>query len=128
MKLAIATDDFITVTGHIGRCGGFLHYEIQDDKIVSRVQIENYLSHHKRDGERRENHEAEHSHSHSRLIKILNGCSHLICKGAGWRVVEDLKQNNIEIVFTKEEIADNAALKFSENALEITDSGICKAH
>lgn len=35
MKIAVATDDFKTVTGHVGRCNGFLVYEILDGKIVN---------------------------------------------------------------------------------------------
>ena len=34
MKIAIATDDNQTVTGHVGRCNAFIFYTIEDGKIV----------------------------------------------------------------------------------------------
>ena len=128
MKIAIATDDFLSVTGHIGRCNGFIVYNLENGSIVSRKQIENVFTHHKI-GEHQEHHgEHEHSHSHSNLIEGLSGCSHLICTAAGWRVVEDMEKNNIKVVFTDEQDADTAALEFAEGTLAINEDGTCSAH
>lgn len=128
MKIAVATDDFQTVTGHIGRCNGFLIYEIDDKKIISKEEKENVFTMHKI-GEHHHGHEEHsHSHSHERLILALQGCSHLICTAAGWRVVEDLNKNNVEVIFTEEENADSAALKFADGTLVINSDGVCKAH
>ena len=57
MKIGIATDDFMTVTGHIGRCNGFIIYEIENGVIVSREQKENVFTNHKI-GEHQEHHRA----------------------------------------------------------------------
>jgi predicted Fe-Mo cluster-binding NifX family protein len=35
-KIAIATNDGIRVTGHIGRCRSFVIYEFEGDKIVNK--------------------------------------------------------------------------------------------
>ena len=35
-KLAIATDDQKRVTGHIGRCRGFMIYEIDGEKVINK--------------------------------------------------------------------------------------------
>lgn len=127
MKIAIATDDFSTVTGHIGRCNGFIFYEIDNDKIISKVERENSFTNHH--GEHQHgHHDGNHNHSHSRLVDALKGCSHLICTNAGWRVVEDLKQNNIQVVFTNESNADLAAIKLSTGELVINEDGVCTSH
>ena len=129
MKIAIATDDFTTVTGHIGRCNGFIIYEIEDGKISSRTQIENIFTNHKI-GEHHRHGEHDHNHSqgHSGLAEGLVGCSTLICTAAGWRVVEDLKNNGINVIFTNDDNADSAALKFASNTLEINENGVCNSH
>ncbi len=44
MKVAVATDDFVNVTGHVGRCNGFLVYEIEDGKVINVENRENNLS------------------------------------------------------------------------------------
>ncbi len=131
MKIAVATDNFLTVTGHIGRCNGFIIYQIEDGKIESREQKENVFTHHKI-GEHHEHHHGEHGHDHSHghtgLVEGLKGCSHLICTAAGWRAVEDLENNNIKVIFTDEQDADTAALKLSDGTLTINEEGTCKAH
>lgn len=125
-KIAVATDDFLTVTGHIGRCNGFIIYELNGNQIVNREQKENTFTHHKT-GEHQHS-EHNHSHGHESLIEGLQGSSALICTAAGWRAVEDLKRNNIDVIFTGEVNADIAAIKFAEGTLEINEEGICRAH
>ncbi len=125
-KIAVATDDYLTVTGHIGRCNGFIIYELAENKIVNREQKENKFTNHKIGEHLHGSH--DHTHSHSRLIDALTGCSHLICASAGWRVVEDLKNNNIEVIFTDEIDADSTAIKFAEGTLPINEDGTCHTH
>ncbi|MBX3009312.1 MAG: hypothetical protein KF816_14925 [Melioribacteraceae bacterium] len=127
MKLAIATDDFSTVTGHIGRCNGFLIYEIEDNQIISREERENVFTNHKLDGDHHHG-THNHSHGHSNLVTGLNDCSHLICSSAGWRVVEDLKKNGIEVIFTSENDAETAALTYCNGELDVSLDGTCHSH
>lgn len=128
MKIAVATDDFSTVTGHIGRCRGFIIYEVDNDKIINKVEKENSFTNHHGEQHHHGHHEENHNHSHSRLVDALKGCSHLICTNAGWRVVEDLKQNNIQVVFTNESNADLAAIKLSTGKLVINEDGVCTSN
>lgn len=131
MKIAIATDDFTTVTGHIGRCNGFLVYEIEDNQIISREERENIFTSHKletqhQDGTHQHNH--NHSHGHVNLVNGLSDCSYLICSAAGWRVVEDLKVNGIEVIFTSESDAEIAVLKYSRGELDVSLDRTCHSH
>ena len=124
MKIAVATDDYVSVTGHIGRCNGFLVYEIAENKILNVEQRENQFTHHKLSNE----HTHSHGHSHDNLVDGLADCSHLICSSGGWRVQEDLKKAGKELVFTNEEIAEEAVLKFANGTLEINSDGACHSH
>lgn len=127
MKIAVATDDFKTVTGHVGRCNGFLIYEIVDQKINRVEKRDNNFTNHKHNaGGHSHNH--DHASSHSGLIIGLQDCSHLICHSAGWRLEEDFKNNNKELIFTNELEAEEAALKFSAGKLEVNENGSCHSH
>ena len=127
MKIAIATDDFVNVTGHIGRCNGFLVYEIEGGKIKSVEQRENNFTHHKMHGHEHDNNHS-HGHSHANLVEGLSDCSHLICSAAGWRLQEDFLNAGKELIFTDEELAEEAALKFSNGTLRINSDGACHSH
>jgi predicted Fe-Mo cluster-binding NifX family protein len=129
MKLAIATDDFRTVTGHIGRCNGFLIYEIKDSKIKNVEQRDNVFTNHKMNGHvDKQDHSHNHRHSHASLVEGLADCSHLICTAAGWRLQEDFSQAGKELIFTNEKSAEEAALKFSNGTLAINTDGACHSH
>ncbi|MBK7105751.1 MAG: hypothetical protein IPH62_10745 [Ignavibacteriae bacterium] len=132
MKIAVATDDFKTVTGHVGRCNGFLVYEILDGKIVNQEKRENNFTNHKHshdhDHSHNHTHNHEHSSAHSNLLDGLQDCTDLICTSAGWRLQEDFINNGKNLIFTNEEIAENAALKLFNGTLEINENGSCHSH
>ena len=128
MKVAVATDDFINVTGHVGRCNGFLVYEIEDGKVVNVESRENNFTNHKRSEHHSHGHEHSHGHSHSALVEGLSDCSHLICTAAGWRMQNDFKNVGKELIFTDEKIAEIAALKLAEGSLQINSDGACHSH
>jgi predicted Fe-Mo cluster-binding NifX family protein len=132
-KIAIATNDQHRVTGHIGRCRAFMIYEINGDKVVSKELRENLFTNHARNGDhyRYHNEGEEHKgqghgrHSHERLISGLKDCSYLISSGGGWRVVEDLKQQNISTLFTEVELIEDAVSKFINGELKNEIDLVC---
>lgn len=132
-KIAIATDDFKTVTAHVGRCEGFLVFEVDNGEIKSREKRENNFTNHGRGRGGHghghgHGHGAEHRNGHQRLAEGLSDCTHLICKGMGWRLVEDLTRENITPIITSEEDAETAAIKLEKGELEILDDAECHAH
>ena len=129
MKIAIATDNYQTITGHVGRCKGFLVYDIQNGEIINEEERENNFTNHGRGHTHAQAHGEGHGkRGHQRLAEGLNDCSHLICHGAGWRLVEDLKAENIELVLTSESDVKKAALKFEKGELEINNDLVCDSH
>ncbi len=124
-KIAIATNDGTRVTGHLGRCRSFMIFELDDDTIIKKELRENVFTHH------RMNHEHQHTgegggHSHAGLINGLQDCSYLISSGGGWRIVEDLKQNNITPIFSDVELIDEALDKFIKGELKDDAGLICR--
>ncbi|MCF8354163.1 MAG: hypothetical protein K9H48_06900 [Melioribacteraceae bacterium] len=130
MKLAIATDDYKVVTGHVGRCKGFLVIDVEDGEIKNVEERPNtFTSHHRQEGgSHRHGNGHGAGHGHHRLAEGLSDCSHLICCGCGWRLVDDLKQFNIEPVLTNEQDAREAAIKFEKGELDIFEDNVCTAH
>ncbi len=129
MKIAVASNNQIKVSGHLGRAKSFLIYDIEDSRVIKKeVRINTFTHHMQHNHQHEENHSThvhgEGMHSHAELIDGLKDCSHIIFQSGGWRVIEDLKANNIVPVLTDEEIADTAVEKFlSGNLLQKEESG-----
>lgn len=128
MKIAAATDDNITVTGHVGRCNAFIIYTIDGSQIIKKEIIENKFTHHQVHGHSHDEKEHSHGHSHSNLIDALKECEALIFSHGGWRLVEDLKKNNIKPIMTDVVNADEAAAKYIAGELRSNEENVCNHH
>jgi len=124
-KIAIATNDGKRVTGHIGKCRSFMIVELDGDKIMNQELRENVFTHHRMHGENEG--EGGHNHSHTNLINGLKDCGYLISSGGGWRVVEDLKKNNITPIFSDIDQIEEAVDKFIKGELK-DDAGLICNH
>lgn len=128
-KIAIATNDQKTVTGHVGRCRSFEVVNIAGGKVIGRETRENIFTNHYMAHEHQHHHgHGEGHHSHQGLINGLRDCKYLISSGGGWRVVEDLKQNNIETLFTDVKFIDEAVEIFINGQLINLDDLTCRDH
>ena len=127
MKIAVASDDKITVTGHIGRCNGFIIFNVDDNKIAAIEYRENLFTHHRMQQHAHEYSEAN-RHGHNQLIQGLSDCSALIFNHGGMRLIEDLKANNILPVMTDEENAETAVIKYLGGELVVNEENVCKGH
>jgi len=126
-KIAIATNNGLNVTGHIGRCRSFMIFDIDDEKIIDKELRENVFTHHRMSNQHHghHNHGEGGGHSHAGLIEGLKDCSYLVSHGGGWRVVEDLKQYNITTLFTDVETIDEAVNKFIRGELKNETDLVC---
>jgi predicted Fe-Mo cluster-binding NifX family protein len=125
-KIAIATNDGARVTGHIGRCKSFMIYQLEGDKIINKELRENVFTHH-RMHQGHQHHGESGGHNHTQLINGLKDCSYLISSGGGWRVVEDLKKNNIIPVFSDIDSLEEALNQFIKGELK-DDAGLICNH
>jgi predicted Fe-Mo cluster-binding NifX family protein len=125
-KIAVATNNQKTVTGHIGKCKAFMIYEIEDDKILNKELRENLFTNHRMSHRKHPYGEGgRHGHNHTHLIEGLKDCSYLISKGGGWRVVEDLKEYKIATLFTEVELINDAVDKFIRGELKNDERLVC---
>jgi len=129
MLIAVATDDFMTITGHVGRCNGFLVYNIEDGQVISIEQRENNFTHHRLHPEDHDHGDNTHqASSHSSLAGGLRDCKCLIANAAGGRLVADLQNNGIDVVLTLARDAEQAALDYAKGDLKTDDDAVCSHH
>lgn len=128
MKIAVATNDNLKVAGHVGRCNAFLVFETEEKEIINKViRINSFTNH-----GQHSHHHHEHNHGegsgHQNLVEGLKDCEVLIFNQGGWRLINDLKANNIEPVLTDEPIAEEAVLKYLKGELVINEENVCQGH
>ncbi|MDH7517808.1 MAG: NifB/NifX family molybdenum-iron cluster-binding protein [Candidatus Thermoplasmatota archaeon] len=115
MKIAVASDDRITIADHFGRATGFVVFEIQNNEIVKQEYRENIG---KSTG-------GCQSCDHETMIKNIKDCAMVISYGMGRRIYNDLMKNNIQPVVTNEKSVVDAINKFIKNEL---DNRVDKLH
>lgn len=137
MKIAVASNNSVKVSGHLGRCKAFVVFETNENEILYKEIRENTFRHH---GSEHGNHghDEEHhhgyghgeggGHNHNALIEIIKDCNHVIFQSGGWRIIEDLQTNNINPILTDEEYAEEAVKKFLSGKLETKDENTCRHH
>ncbi len=98
MKVAIATDDKVSISHHFGRTLGFRVFEIKDNKIIKEEYRQNIGKSNGQCG----------SCDHSSMITNIKDCNLVICYGMGQGIYNDLVKNNIMAVITEEHTVEDA--------------------
>lgn len=125
MKIAVASNNGINVSGHVGRCKSFLIFETNGKEIIKTELRENTFTSH---GEHHHSHHEGQHHSHQNLIDGLKDSEVLIFNHGGWRLIEDLKANNITPILTNETIAEEAVIKYLKGELQNIEENSCAGH
>ena len=107
MKIAIASDDKNLISHHFGKALGFVVFDIQNNKIVSKSYRENIG---KNSGECG-------SCNHSTMINNIKDCEVVISYGMGQRIYADLINNKIKPIVTEEDNVEDALKKYLKNKL-----------
>ncbi|MCI0473248.1 MAG: NifB/NifX family molybdenum-iron cluster-binding protein [Ignavibacteria bacterium] len=137
MKIAAASDNGKTITGHVGRCEMFIVFDI-DGKVITNVEKrENSFTMHKKTGQHQQ-HLHNHGHEHGRehtgtgrhngIIEGLKDCSYLFCCSGGPGLIDDLNANGIQTFFTGEMEAEEAVKLFLEDRLQNDPDRQCREH
>lgn len=130
MKIAVASDNGITLTGHVGRCEMFIVYEVLQKEITNVEKRINSFTMHKQGGHEHshQNHEQQGTGKHVGIINGLQDCSYLICSSCGPGLIDDLLSNGIQIILTDEMETEKAVRLFIEGKLENDPDKKCKEH
>jgi len=132
MKIAIPTDDKITICPHFGRTSGFMVFKIEGRKVVDSEYRPNTFTGHARGqqqphlhADHHEMHKQPHQHSHSGVYNALGDCHIVIAKGMGRRLYVDLEEWKIQVFITKESDINTALEAFLNNTLDSDIERLC---
>ena len=130
MKIAVASDDGINLTGHVGRCEMFIIYEVLKNEIINVEKRLNTFTMHKKGGHQHEhhNHEIQGTSKHVGIINGLKDCNYLFCCSGGPGLINDLISSGVQTVLTEEMEVERAVRLFIEGKLESDPSKKCKEH
>jgi predicted Fe-Mo cluster-binding NifX family protein len=134
VRIAVASDDGVSIAGHFGRCAGFLVYDVDNGDVKKLDYRLNSFGHHLHDQDGRHGHGHDHAHSeehhsHSGFMHTLADCQAVICRGMGRRVVADLAAGGIEPAITSESIsAHEAAALYAIGTLSASSDSNCCSH
>jgi predicted Fe-Mo cluster-binding NifX family protein len=133
MKIAVASEDGVRISGHFGRSRSFIVFEVEDQQIKSREVRENRFTAHalgQCHGEQgRHGNGHEHAHGHSAIVEALSGCQAVLCYGMGWRAAEALQAGGIQpLILEKECTPEEAVLYFLRGELKTTEQNFCRCH
>ena len=132
MRIAVASDDGINVTGHVGKCQGFLIIDVENGEILKKEIRKNSFTDHAIGNKEENNHGNGHggghgnNDGHKRLAEGLKDCKYLISHGMGWKLVEDIKSFGIEPLVTSETNAELASILLEQGKLKMSDHLICR--
>ena len=102
MKIAVPTNDGVSIAEHFGRSAGFLLFQTENDRITSREMKENTAQHTHAQSSCGNHAEPAGAHDHTAILATLAGCDVVICAGMGWRAAEALKQAGVrEVIVTR---------------------------
>ncbi len=124
MKIAVASNDKITVSEHFGRTRGFVIFEVENGAIKSFEYRDNTFIDHSMGKE------STHSENpHERIINVLSDCKAVISRGMGRRLVGDLTAHALEAYITDEPDVNKAIeLYLSGNLTNLIDSACDHSH
>ncbi len=114
MKIAVASDDGVTISAHFGRTRGFVIAEIEGDKIVNKEYRENTFTGHAR-GLNVTGHDF--NDRHGPILEALKDCKVVISHGMGRRIYEDLRAAGISAFIVQETDVDQALNLYLQNSL-----------
>ena len=124
MKIAVVSDDGLTVSQHFGRAEMYVVLTIEDGQIVAeetrpKVGHGAFMSqpHVDLDAEGRHGFGAGAQSRHQQMAEAVGDCQALIAGGMGWGARESLQQLGIEVVVTDMEDAREAALRHAAGEL-----------
>jgi predicted Fe-Mo cluster-binding NifX family protein len=124
MKIALVTDDGVTISQHFGRAQYYMVVTIENGKVVNKEQ-RSKAGHHVAGAEHasqashgeRHGFDANAQASHAGMMANITDCQFLIAGGMGWGAQESLKAKGIETIATDVKDIDKAVRLFVEGSL-----------
>jgi predicted Fe-Mo cluster-binding NifX family protein len=125
MKIAVVTDDEVTINRHFGRAPYYMVYTIEDGKITGKEKRDKAGHHHQVGHEGNHGchssgphgYDAESQDKHASMASAIADCQVLIAGGMGMGAYDSLKSYKIEPVITNALQIEDAVKLFIEGKL-----------
>ena len=129
MKIAVPTNDGLSISEHFGRSAAFLIFDTQDGQVGNQTMKSNSQQHsHAQGGCGHGSREGE-QHKHQGILTALKGCEVVICAGMGQRAAEALKACGIrQIILTTPGSAKEAVSNFLAGNLVTKTESLCRCN
>jgi predicted Fe-Mo cluster-binding NifX family protein len=130
VKIAVPTNDGLSIAEHFGRSAGFMLFQTENGQITARELKDNTAQHTHAQSSCGNHAGEEVAHNHSAILAALEGCDVVICAGMGWRAAEALKQAGVrEIVVTSPGPAEEPVQAYLKGELTGgTGKGFCQCN
>ena len=124
MKIAVVSDDGVTISQHFGRAPLYVVVTVAEGKVVNK-ETRDKAGHHTfaanpppdlAPGERH-GYEVDSSVRHANMAESIADCQVILAGGMGWGAYESMKRYNIEPVATDVENIDEAVQLYLEGTL-----------
>lgn len=125
-KIAMPSDDQVSISGHFGRTKGFLIFDIDGNKVNNKIYVENNITGHAQGHHNDHQHDHNHQHSHGGILQALKDCKVIIARGMGRRLMIDFAENNKEVFVTDTANADEAVDQFIKGNLDHNPEKTCQ--
>ncbi len=124
MKIAVVSDDGVTVSQHFGRAAMYVVLTVEDGQILAEETRPKLghgafvnVPHGGIDAQGRRGFGEGAQSRHEQMADAIGDCQALISGGMGWGAQESFQQLGIEVVVTDVEDARDAALRHAEGKL-----------
>lgn len=123
MKIAVVTDDGVTIAQHFGRAKYYQVFEI-DDGAIKGSERRPKAGHHVEGAEHHREHEGTHGHDHgdpaihNAMLSNVADCEALIARGMGWGAYEAMKEAGLKPYITDIESAEEAVKAYISGKLD----------
>jgi predicted Fe-Mo cluster-binding NifX family protein len=121
MRIALVSDDGVTVSQHFGRAQKYVVVTVENGRIEKR-ELRDKFGHmggeHGHGGDQEHHSGPEADHRHGQMIDPIADCGVLIAGGMGGGAMESLLSRNILPVLTDIRSIDEAVKAFVEGRLE----------
>jgi predicted Fe-Mo cluster-binding NifX family protein len=125
MRIAVPTNDGVSISEHFGRSAAFLIFEIENGQIKSLHSKSNGARHSHAQGAC-DHHSADHKpHSHAGILAALEGCDIVICGGMGQKAAEALRSCGTQILVAPPASAEDTVVAYLAGKLTPQTERFC---
>ncbi len=124
MKIAVISDEGLTVSQHFGRAPYYLVVTVEDGKVVSKEKRDKAGHHTFAAGQHpetapgeRHGYDAGAQSRHTIMAHSISDCQVLIAGGMGWGAYESMKSHGIETIVTDVQSIEEAVRLYVEGKL-----------